>query len=43
MILEGSMDGITGVIVPVTSQIYLPILKELEQLGISCLEKTEIL
>ncbi|MBC7261022.1 MAG: saccharopine dehydrogenase NADP-binding domain-containing protein [Chloroflexi bacterium] len=39
-ILEGRITR-KGVIIPVTPEIYVPILKELEGLGIRCKEKTE--
>ncbi|MGQ9852546.1 MAG: saccharopine dehydrogenase C-terminal domain-containing protein [Candidatus Oleimicrobiaceae bacterium] len=40
-ILEGKITR-KGVIIPVTSEIYVPILKELEQLGIKCKETVEV-
>jgi len=42
MILEGEI-ALTGVHIPVTPEIYEPVLEELEQLGITCAEKTEAL
>ncbi len=42
MILEGKIN-LTGVHIPVLAEIYEPVLGELEQLGIACVEKTEVL
>jgi len=42
MILEGKITT-TGVLVPVTPEIYEPVLEELERLGIHFAEKTEVL
>ncbi|MCP4542547.1 MAG: saccharopine dehydrogenase [Chloroflexi bacterium] len=42
MILDGEIN-MTGVQIPVVSEIYEPVLKELEQLDIVCVEKTEVL
>jgi saccharopine dehydrogenase-like NADP-dependent oxidoreductase len=42
MILEGEI-GLTGVHIPVLPEIYRPILRDLEQLGIVCEEKSEVL
>ena len=42
MILEGEIT-LTGVHVPVLPEIYEPVLDELEQLDIACVEKTETL
>jgi hypothetical protein len=41
MILTGRINA-TGVLRPVTPNIYNPVLNELEQLNISCKERTEI-
>ena len=40
MILEGKI-ALTGVHIPVLPEIYEPVLAELEQQGITCVEKTE--
>ena len=42
MILEGEIT-LTGVHIPVLPEIYEPVLAELEQQGITCVEKTEVL
>ena len=42
MILEGEIN-LTGVHIPVLPEVYEPVLGELEQLGITCVEKTEAL
>jgi saccharopine dehydrogenase (NADP+, L-glutamate forming) len=42
MILEDEI-GLTGVHIPVLPEIYKPILRDLEQLGIVCDEKSEVL
>jgi saccharopine dehydrogenase-like NADP-dependent oxidoreductase len=42
MILDGEIN-LTGVHIPVVPEIYKPVLKELEQLDIVCVEKTEVL
>ncbi len=42
MILEGEIT-LAGVHIPVLPEIYEPVLGELEQLGIACVEKTEVL
>jgi hypothetical protein len=42
MILNGEID-LTGVHIPVVPEIYEPVLKELEQLDIVCVEKTQVL
>jgi saccharopine dehydrogenase (NADP+, L-glutamate forming) len=42
MVLEGEIT-LTGVHIPVVPEIYEPVLEELEQLGIACAEKTEVL
>ncbi|MFN2291281.1 MAG: saccharopine dehydrogenase C-terminal domain-containing protein [Anaerolineae bacterium] len=42
MILQGEISGISGVHRPLIPEIYEPVLAELEQLGISLEEKTEV-
>jgi hypothetical protein len=42
MILNGEID-LTGVHIPVVPEIYEPVLKELEQLDVVCVEKTQVL
>jgi saccharopine dehydrogenase (NADP+, L-glutamate forming) len=42
MILDGEID-LTGVQIPVLPEIYEPVLEELEQLGIVCEEKMQVL
>lgn len=42
MILDGEIN-LTGVQIPVVPEIYEPVLKELEQLDIVCVEKVEVL
>ncbi len=42
MILDGEIS-LTGVHIPVVPEIYEPVLEELEQLDIVCVEKTEVL
>ena len=42
MILDGEIN-LTGVHIPVVPEIYEPVLQELEQLDIVCVEKTEVL
>jgi len=42
LILEGEIN-LTGVHIPVLPEIYEPALRELEQLGITCVEKSEVL
>ncbi|HSR31293.1 MAG TPA: saccharopine dehydrogenase C-terminal domain-containing protein, partial [Anaerolineae bacterium] len=42
MILQGELSGFTGVHVPVIPEIYLPVLAELGELGISLTEKVEV-
>jgi len=42
LILDGKI-ALTGVHIPVLPEIYEPVLRELEQLGIACVEKTEVL
>jgi saccharopine dehydrogenase (NADP+, L-glutamate forming) len=42
MILDGEIN-LTGVHIPVLAEIYEPVLKELEQLDVVCVEKTEAL
>jgi saccharopine dehydrogenase-like NADP-dependent oxidoreductase len=42
MILDKELD-LTGVHIPVLPEIYKPVLEELEQLGIVCTEKTDVL
>jgi saccharopine dehydrogenase-like NADP-dependent oxidoreductase len=42
MILDGEIN-LTGVQIPVIPEIYEPVLKELEQLDIVCVEKVEVL
>ncbi len=42
MILDGKID-LNGVQIPVVPEIYEPVLKELEQLDIVCVEKTRVL
>jgi saccharopine dehydrogenase-like NADP-dependent oxidoreductase len=43
MILHDELSGLTGVHMPVIPEIYLPVLAELAELGISLTEKTETL
>jgi saccharopine dehydrogenase-like NADP-dependent oxidoreductase len=43
MILQGEIDGLSGVHVPVIPEIYEPVLAELEKVGISLEEKSEVL
>lgn len=38
LVLTGKLDGLTGVHIPVTPEIYEPVLAELETLGIRCEE-----
>jgi len=42
LILEGEIT-LTGVHIPVLPEIYEPVLGELEQLGVACVEKVEVL
>jgi hypothetical protein len=42
MILDGEID-LTGVQIPVLPEIYEPVLEELEQLDIVCVEKATVL
>jgi hypothetical protein len=42
MILSGVIK-LTGVQIPISKQVYEPILKELDDLGISFVEKEEII
>ncbi len=42
LILEGEIT-LTGVHIPVLPEIYEPVLDELEQLGVACVEKVEVL
>jgi len=42
LILEGGLD-VLGVRTPVIPELYVPVLSELEDLGICCVEKTELL
>ena len=42
LLLEGKIKA-TGVHIPVTPEIYEPVLEELERLGIECVEKTEMI
>jgi saccharopine dehydrogenase-like NADP-dependent oxidoreductase len=41
LILQGELDGLSGVRIPVIPEIYKPVLAELKQLGISLEEKVE--
>nr|HID14044.1 saccharopine dehydrogenase [Anaerolineae bacterium] len=41
LVLEGKIN-LTGVHIPVLPEIYEPVLGELEQLGIACVEKTDV-
>jgi len=41
LILQGKIN-LTGVHIPVLPEIYEPVLEELEQLGIACMEKTDV-
>ena len=41
LILEGKIN-LTGVHIPVLPEIYEPVLEELEQLGIVCVERTDV-
>ena len=43
MVLQDKFPGLTGVHVPVIPEIYLPVLEELERLGIGLTEKVEII
>jgi saccharopine dehydrogenase (NADP+, L-glutamate forming) len=43
LVLHGEISGLTGVQVPVIPEIYEPVLAELARLGISLMEKVELL
>jgi saccharopine dehydrogenase-like NADP-dependent oxidoreductase len=43
LILQGELDGLSGVLIPVIPEIYEPVLAELKKLGISLEEKVEVL